>query len=123
MLTSLEFRDDTTDSLVIPGCCPYGCGLLTGGAVGNVLTLMCNSFGGQAMLKREGYLRVKEAAELLGVCANTVRAWGAEGKIPEYRHPVNKYRLFKRVDLEKINRKLERSGPGATAPRPRLRAK
>lgn len=75
------------------------------------------------MLKRDGYLRVQEAADLLGVCANTVRAWGAEGKIPEYRHPVNKYRLFKRVDLEKINRKLERSVPGATAPRPRLRAK
>ena len=75
------------------------------------------------MLKREGDLRIKEAADLLGVCANTVRAWGAEGKIPEYRHPVNQYRPVKRVDLEKIIRQLERSVSTATAPRPRPRAK
>jgi len=54
-------------------------------------------------------LRVKAAARLLGVCPNTIRAWGADGKIPEYRHPVNRYRLFKRADLEKVLHKLERS--------------
>ena len=41
------------------------------------------------MMRREGYLRVKEAAEFLGVAPNTVRSWGQAGKIPEYRHPVN----------------------------------
>lgn len=61
------------------------------------------------MLEREGYLRVKEAAELLGVSPNTVRAWGADGKIPEYRHPVNNYRLYKRKDLEKVIKQLEKS--------------
>ena len=61
------------------------------------------------MLRSEGYVRVKEAAELLGVSPNTVRAWGAVAKIPEYRHPVNKYRLYKRQELERILRKLERS--------------
>ena len=61
------------------------------------------------MLQSEGYLRVKEAAALLGVAPNTVRAWGAEGKIPEYRHPVNNYRLYKRVELERVLRKLEQS--------------
>ena len=60
------------------------------------------------MLRSEGYLRVKEAAELLGVSPNTVRAWGADGKIPEYRHPVNNYRLYKRKDLEKLLEKLKR---------------
>jgi len=40
---------------------------------------------------RERMLRVKEAAELLGVSPNTVRAWGAAGKIPEYGHPANGY--------------------------------
>lgn len=30
------------------------------------------------MLEREGFLRVKEAAELLGVSSNTVRTWGAD---------------------------------------------
>lgn len=31
------------------------------------------------MLRKDGFVRVKEAAEILGVCPNTVRAWGAEG--------------------------------------------
>lgn len=61
------------------------------------------------MLEDRGYLRVKEAAALLGVSPNTVRAWGAEGKIPEYRHPVNNYRLYKQVELERILKKLEKS--------------
>lgn len=59
------------------------------------------------MLREQGYVRVKEAAELLGVCPNTVRAWGAAGKIPEYRHPVNNYRLFKREELEALMETLE----------------
>ena len=54
------------------------------------------------MMEGEGFLRVKEAAALLDVAPNTVRAWGAAGKIPEYRHPANNYRLYKRQDLEKI---------------------
>ncbi|MEX1223676.1 MAG: helix-turn-helix domain-containing protein [Pirellulales bacterium] len=75
------------------------------------------------MLKQSGYLRVKQAAQLLGVSPNTVRAWGADGKIPEYRHPVNNYRLYKQEELEQILEKLERSrssethGPGKRRPR------
>jgi len=52
-------------------------------------------------------VRVKEAAELLGVSRNTVRCWGADGKIPEYRHPVNNYRLYKREELEHLMQQLE----------------
>lgn len=52
------------------------------------------------------YLRIKEAAELLGVSQSTLRNWGRIGKIPTYRHPVNGYRLFKRSDLEAILRQL-----------------
>ena len=58
------------------------------------------------MLRKDGFVRVKKAAEILGVCPNTVRAWGAEGKLTEYRHPVNNYRLFKRRELDQILRKL-----------------
>ncbi|MEO2033116.1 MAG: helix-turn-helix domain-containing protein [Planctomycetaceae bacterium] len=61
------------------------------------------------MMQNEGYVRVKEAAEILGVSPNTVRAWGADGKITEHRHPVNNYRLYKRKDLEKVLRQLEKS--------------
>jgi DNA (cytosine-5)-methyltransferase 1 len=67
------------------------------------------SAGGFVMLRTQGYLRVKEAASLLGVSPNTVRAWGGAGKIPEYRHPVNRYRMYKRGDLEKLNQQIEHS--------------
>ena len=61
------------------------------------------------MMRKEGFVKVKEAARMLGVCPNTVRAWGADGKIPEYRHPVNRYRLYKRDELERILDELEES--------------
>lgn len=56
---------------------------------------------------RETYVRVQEAAEILGVVPNTVRKWGAAGKIPEYRHPANGYRLYKRHELEAFLRQIE----------------
>lgn len=54
------------------------------------------------MPRTEEYLQVREAAELLGVSPNTIRNWGREDKLPEYRHPVNNYRLYRKSDLEKI---------------------
>ena len=68
------------------------------------------------MSKPDQYLRVKEAAALLGVSPNTIRSWGGEGKIPEYRHPINRFRLYKRAELESVIRGIERSkrtGPRA----------
>lgn len=58
------------------------------------------------MQNEEKYLQVKEAAELLGVCPNTIRNWGKSGKVDEYRHPLNGYRMFRRSDLETLARKL-----------------
>ena len=46
------------------------------------------------MMESEGFVRVKQAAAILDVAPNTVRAWGAAGKITEYRHPANNYRLL-----------------------------
>ena len=57
------------------------------------------------------YLLVKQAAELLGVSANTIRAWAETGKLPEYRHPVNNYRLFKRTDVEQLLKQIENPIP------------
>jgi DNA (cytosine-5)-methyltransferase 1 len=68
------------------------------------------------------FLLVKQAAVLLQVAPNTIRSWGATGKIPEYRHPVNGYRLYRKVDLEKVVQKLERLSPQPVKkrrPRPR----
>jgi DNA (cytosine-5)-methyltransferase 1 len=64
------------------------------------------------VLEMESFVRVKHAASMLGVSPNTVRAWGAGGKVPEYRHPVNNYRLYKLTDLKKILRRLEKTVSG-----------
>lgn len=54
------------------------------------------------MMKKAGFVSVKEASEILDVAPNTVRSWGANGTITEYRHPANNYRLYKKVELEKL---------------------
>ena len=54
------------------------------------------------MAKLDSFLTVREAAEHLGVSPNTIRNWGRDGKIKEHRHPINNYRLFKAVDLDKL---------------------
>jgi len=59
--------------------------------------------------KNDEYLRVKQAAAMMGIAPNTMRKWGAEGKIPEYRHPANSYRLYKRSDLDKMIASIEKS--------------
>jgi DNA (cytosine-5)-methyltransferase 1 len=61
------------------------------------------------LLKQHGYLTVKEAAQLLGVSPNTIRAWGGAEKIAEYRHPVNNYRLYKKQELEALIAQVEES--------------
>ena len=55
------------------------------------------------------YLRIKEAAEYLGVCQNTLRNWEAAGKILVHRHPLNNYRLFNIRDLNIVLKKTEQS--------------
>lgn len=59
------------------------------------------------MSEQEGeYLTVKAACELLGISPNTLRSWGNTGKLTEYRHPVNNYRLFRRNDVEELRDRL-----------------
>ncbi len=53
------------------------------------------------------FVLVSEAAEMLGVCANTIRSWGDNGKITEYRNPVNEYRMFKRKEIEGLIKKMQ----------------
>ena len=60
------------------------------------------------MRRLSDYVLTAEAAEILGVSQNTVRAWARDGKIPVRRNPANGYRLFKRAELERFLRELER---------------
>lgn len=70
---------------------------------------------------RKTFVTVHQAAEILGVAPNTVRSWGASRKIPEYRHPLNGYRLYKRSDLAQVLRRLERSLVVSVASKPNPR--
>ena len=57
------------------------------------------------------FLRVRVAAEFLGVSPNTLRNWSRDGKIPVHRNPINGYRLYEKSDLERLLREINRSTP------------
>jgi excisionase family DNA binding protein len=56
------------------------------------------------------YLTVKEAAQMLGVSPSTLRNWDRSGKLRAKRHPVNRYRLYDRAELEALLHRLETRG-------------
>ena len=64
------------------------------------------SIRGWIVPKLSEYVKVAEAAKILGVSLGTVRTWAADGKIPMHRNPANGYRLFKREELEKFLRNI-----------------
>ena len=53
------------------------------------------------------YLRVKEAAVLLGISADTLRNWDRADRLKPLRHPINGYRLYRRSELETFLREVE----------------
>lgn len=53
------------------------------------------------------YLTVGEAARFLGVSAGTLRNWDRAGKVKAARHPVNRYRLYHRRDLESLLKEVK----------------
>ncbi|MCI0457804.1 MAG: helix-turn-helix domain-containing protein [Gemmataceae bacterium] len=60
------------------------------------------------MTRLNDYVKVAEAARMLGVSQNTLRAWAEAGKIPVRRNPANGYRLFLRRDLKRFLTQVER---------------
>lgn len=71
------------------------------------------------MQKLSEYVMVAEAAKILGVSQNTVRAWSDERRLATHRNPANGYRLFKRKDLEAFLLEAEESVSSSGQPRPR----
>lgn len=53
------------------------------------------------------YLKIREAAALLGVSPHTLRYWDRTGKLPTIRHPLSGYRLYRREDLSELLRRTE----------------
>jgi len=66
------------------------------------------------MPKLSEYVTIKEAAEFLAVSPNTLRNWEASGKIAVHRNPMNRYRLYKIKDLEKLLEEIEQSATKAS---------
>jgi excisionase family DNA binding protein len=60
------------------------------------------------MAKLTEYVKIAEAAEMLGVSQGTVRSWAEAGKIPMHKNPANGYRLFRPGDLQEFLRTVAR---------------
>jgi len=73
--------------------------------------------GGGVVENLKDFLRISEAAEYLGVSANTLRNWENAGKIAAHRHPVNGYRLFRPDELDALLRPLSRPAKAPRKPR------
>lgn len=54
------------------------------------------------MNKITDYITIQDAAIFLGVTPNTLRNWEKDKKIIAYRNPLNRYRLYKKEDLETL---------------------
>ena len=54
------------------------------------------------MLKPMNYMKIREAAEFVGVDKETLRNWERKKKIVVYRDPINSFRLYKKEDLEAL---------------------
>jgi excisionase family DNA binding protein len=60
------------------------------------------------MKRLNEYVKVAEAAKILGISQNTLRTWAESGKIPVRRNPANGYRLFLRRDLDRFLARISR---------------
>jgi excisionase family DNA binding protein len=58
------------------------------------------------MQKLTEYMKIAEAACILGCSQTTLRAWADAGHVPACRNPANGYRLFRRDDLDDFLRQV-----------------
>jgi excisionase family DNA binding protein len=59
------------------------------------------------LLNLDDYLTVGQAAKFLGVSASTLRNWDRVRKLSAVRHPVNGDRLYTRIDIQKLLKRLD----------------
>lgn len=59
------------------------------------------------MEKTKKYLTVKEVSGIFGVTPLTLRNWDKQGKLTAYRNPINNYRMYKKEEIELLQRKIE----------------
>jgi len=58
-------------------------------------------------MSEQKYLSIKQAAVLLGVSPLTLRNWDKQGKLIAHRNPLNNYRVYLRMDIEKLLARIE----------------
>ncbi|MFA4887975.1 MAG: helix-turn-helix domain-containing protein [Candidatus Omnitrophota bacterium] len=61
------------------------------------------------MTNFKGFIKVQEAAKILGVSVMTLHRWDAKGKLKSFRHPINNYRLYKVEDLRKMLKHISKT--------------
>ena len=63
----------------------------------------------------ENYIKVGQAAKLIGVSAETLRRWDKSGKFESVRHPINNYRVYPESNVfslvEELQLELEYRSP------------
>jgi excisionase family DNA binding protein len=55
------------------------------------------------------YITVKQAAGYLGVTVMSLHRWDANGKLKAHRHPINRYRLYKKSELKALLVKVKKT--------------
>lgn len=55
------------------------------------------------------FIKIKDAAKVLGMSVPTLRNWDASGKLKAHRHPFNNYRVYKTEDLYRVIEAIETS--------------
>ena len=64
------------------------------------------------MRRIQEYVTVTRAAEMLGVCASTLRNWDRSGKLKAARNPMNGYRLYRREDIQALLARIQKQTTG-----------
>jgi len=59
------------------------------------------------IIEKKDLMTIKQAAEFLGVAPNTLRNWEKSNSIQVQRHPISRYRLYKKEDLEAILKAIQ----------------
>jgi DNA-binding transcriptional MerR regulator len=57
--------------------------------------------------QQRSYVSISKAASLLGVSTSTLRYWDKNGKLIPRRHPINGYRIYALVDIERLKQEIE----------------
>lgn len=55
------------------------------------------------------FLSIQDAADYIGVSAQTLRRWDLSGELSPVRHPVSGYRFYRRADLESYRLEYRRA--------------